>query len=130
MEWKFPVSAKGVLIGKEADRVMLVKNERNEWELPGGRIEKGEQPREAVIREIHEELSIECRVDRLIDNWLFEVIPGKYVYISAYLCSPVDRNASVRLSDEHEEYRWVSISDLDQYNMAEEYKAAIRKAIS
>jgi 8-oxo-dGTP pyrophosphatase MutT (NUDIX family) len=38
----FPVSIKGVLV--EAGRVVLLENERDEWELPGGRLEPGEPP--------------------------------------------------------------------------------------
>ena len=35
---RFPVSVKGVLL--EGDRVVLLLNERNEWELPGGRLDR------------------------------------------------------------------------------------------
>jgi 8-oxo-dGTP pyrophosphatase MutT (NUDIX family) len=38
----FPVSIKGVLM--DGDRVVLLENERREWELPGGRLEPGEAP--------------------------------------------------------------------------------------
>jgi hypothetical protein len=38
----FPVSIKGVLL--DDDRVVLLENERQEWELPGGRLEAGEDP--------------------------------------------------------------------------------------
>ena len=41
-ELRFPVSVKGVLL--EADRVVLLLNDRDEWELPGGRLEHGEDP--------------------------------------------------------------------------------------
>jgi ADP-ribose pyrophosphatase YjhB (NUDIX family) len=42
----FPISIKGVVLRDE--RVLLLKNERQEWELPGGRIEIGETPEECV----------------------------------------------------------------------------------
>ncbi|MEU6701775.1 NUDIX domain-containing protein [Pseudonocardia sp. NPDC046786] len=50
----FSVSIKGVVLDSR-QRVLLVKNERDEWELPGGRIEIGESPEECVAREIAEE---------------------------------------------------------------------------
>ncbi|MBB4907559.1 NUDIX domain-containing protein [Actinophytocola algeriensis] len=40
----FPVSIKGVVI--HADKVLLLRNDRDEWELPGGRLEIGETPEE------------------------------------------------------------------------------------
>jgi 8-oxo-dGTP pyrophosphatase MutT (NUDIX family) len=51
---KFPVSIKGVLV--EAGRVVLLENERDEWELPGGRLEPGEPPETCLVREFAEEL--------------------------------------------------------------------------
>jgi ADP-ribose pyrophosphatase YjhB (NUDIX family) len=49
----FPVSVKGVLV--RGGRVLLLKNEREEWELPGGKLELGEAPAVCVAREITEE---------------------------------------------------------------------------
>lgn len=52
----FPVSAKGVLV--RDGRVLLLRNERAEWELPGGKLELGEEPHECVAREIAEETGL------------------------------------------------------------------------
>jgi ADP-ribose pyrophosphatase YjhB (NUDIX family) len=46
----FPVSVKGVVV--RDSRVLLLKNEREEWELPGGKLELGEEPAACVAREI------------------------------------------------------------------------------
>jgi ADP-ribose pyrophosphatase YjhB (NUDIX family) len=47
------VSVKGVLI--RAAHTVLLKNERNEWELPGGKLDHGESPDQRVVREIRED---------------------------------------------------------------------------
>jgi mutator protein MutT len=51
-------------------------NERNEWELPGGRIAIGETPAQCLEREVKEELSLTVSAEELIDSYLFEVVPN------------------------------------------------------
>jgi ADP-ribose pyrophosphatase YjhB (NUDIX family) len=50
---EFPVSIKGVAV--QHGRVLLLENERAEWELPGGKLELGEDPALCVVRQIQEE---------------------------------------------------------------------------
>jgi 8-oxo-dGTP pyrophosphatase MutT (NUDIX family) len=75
-------------------------NERNEWELPGGRIEPGETPVQCLAREVQEELNLTVSVGELIDAYLFEVIPGKHVFIVTYACS-LDGRFAPTISHEH-----------------------------
>lgn len=64
----------------------MLRNERAEWELPGGRLEGGEKPRECVAREILEELNLVARVGPLLDAWVYEPVPDRSVFILAYGC--------------------------------------------
>ena len=75
----YPVSVKGVLAAPSGEIVLLM-NEREEWELPGGRIETGESSVECLVREIREELALEVTVGAPLDSYLFEVTPGKHVF--------------------------------------------------
>lgn len=95
----FTVSIKGVFRTPSGE-VVLLMNERDEWELPGGRIELGETPQECVEREISEELSLSVVAEELLDTYLFEVIPEKYVFIVTYGCS-LKSPFIPRISDEH-----------------------------
>ena len=58
-----PVSVKGVLL--QGSHVVLLENERGEWELPGGRPEPGESPEAGLIREMAEELG--AAIARVLD---------------------------------------------------------------
>ena len=53
---RLPISVKGVLIRR--GHLLVLRNERGEWELPGGRLDDGETPEEAVVREIREETGL------------------------------------------------------------------------
>ena len=119
----FPVSIKGVVFVGE--RVVLLKNERAEWELPGGRLEAGESPPVCVAREIGEELAIDVTADELLDCWLYEVLPGREVVIVTYGCR-YDGDGIVRVSPEHSAVGQFDLSELDGLPMPEGYRRSIR----
>ena len=56
-------------------RVLLLLNERGEWDLPGGRPDPGEDHRAALKREVREETGLDVEVGALLDEHLFEVLP-------------------------------------------------------
>src|SRR5882762_3515167 len=91
-----PISVKAVLIHE--DRVLLLLNERGEWDLPGGRPDPGEDHRAALTREVREETALAIEVGVLLDDHLFEVLPQRFVRIIAYACTLVG-TADVTLSD-------------------------------
>lgn len=97
----FPVSVKGVFCAPDG-RVVLLLNERGGWELPGGRIEPGESAPACLAREVREELGLQVRVGAPLDSYLFEVVPGKSVFIVTYACRLEGGFAPV-LSHEHRE---------------------------
>ncbi len=64
------IVAAGVLI--EGGRVLVSQRKKGAhlagaWELPGGKVEEGEDPAAAVVRELREELGVEVRVDDILD---------------------------------------------------------------
>ena len=118
----YPTSIKGVLL---VDRqVLLVKNSRDEWELPGGRIDEGEDHAQAVSREFAEELSLNVAIRAPIDSYLFEVIPGRRVLIVTYGCTLVGEFRPA-LSHEHTEHCLWPVERLSELNIPAGYRRSI-----
>lgn len=126
---KFSISVKGVVLDS-TDRVLLLKNERDEWELPGGRIEIGETPEECVAREIAEETQWKVRTGPILDTWMYYInVAEKHVFIVTYGCFPENDIAPV-LSNEHKEiglFRWHEVNGL---NMPNGYRRSIASWIN
>jgi ADP-ribose pyrophosphatase YjhB (NUDIX family) len=119
----FPVSIKGVLL--EKGRVVLLENERAEWELPGGRLEAGEDPAICLARECAEELGIKIAVRAILDSWVYEVLPAQHVVIVTYGVERIDHMA-LRLSHEHSRIGTFALGELDRLPMPEGYRRSIR----
>ena len=119
----WPVSIKGVVFVDE--KVVLLLNDRAEWELLGGRLERGETPEACVRRELKEELGRTVAVDRLLLAEVLETLPQKFVLILAYYCLLPAQIAEFKLSEEHKEVRLFSISELSQIPIPDVYVKAV-----
>ena len=125
-----PLSIKGVLIRE--GRVLLMLNERGEWDLPGGRPEAGEDHRSALYREVEEETGLAVEVGAALGEHLFEVLPGRFVRIVAFACR-VTTNAEPVLSVEHLAARWFHVEQLGDgmiggHRLPTGYLEAVRRA--
>jgi len=87
-----------------------------EWEFPGGKIEAGESPREALARELREELDIEARIGREIERYQYGY-KGKspleliFFEVDGFLGEPANRA--------FHEIRWVRRAELSAYPFLE-----------
>ena len=79
------------------------------WEFPGGKMEAGETPEEALKREIREELSTEINVEELLCTVEYDY-PKFHLILHCYLCSLLTDALHL---NEHEAARWLSKEELD-----------------
>lgn len=131
----WPVSVKGVALDAH-DRVLLLKNERDEWELPGGRLETGgpdggtaadDSPESALEREILEETGWEARTGPLIDGgvWIYEPVPGRKILIVTYGCTVLTPERPPVVSHEHRRLGLFTAGEVPLLAMPEGYKRAV-----
>ena len=117
-------SIKGVLFDR-AGRVLLCRNDRGEWELPGGRPERDEGDAACLRREIWEETGLDVEVAALLSTYRFEVLPGRKVDIRAYGCRMVGPDADLVRSEEHTELAFVSAEALEKVELPIGYREAV-----
>lgn len=77
------------------------------WEFPGGKMEAGETPEEALKREIREELSTEIRVDKFICTVEYDY-PKFHLTMHCFLCSLLTEALHL---NEHEAAKWLTKED-------------------
>ena len=79
------------------------------WEFPGGKIEAGESPEQALVREIREELDTEIRVERLLRTVEWDY-PTFYLSMDCFICTIESGDLHLR---EHEAARWLDLEHLN-----------------
>jgi len=128
-----PISVKGIVL--ENGRVWLRKNPRGEWELPGGRVEDGEQPEQTVVREIREELGFKTSVAEIVHAGVLEIPVGgaelKKVFIVSYLCNLEEKVGDFEFIGEDGAAEFDSFlpAEIAALKMPEIYKVAVERSL-
>ncbi len=126
-------TAVGILQNKDG-KILIVKRrakskiDPGKWELPKGKVRKQkETPEEAIIREFKEETGIEVKVSRLLLTERISIL-GITIKMLIYEVKPLKQDFRVKLSDEHQDFRWIAPQDLDAYDFGLAMRGIIQSA--
>ena len=93
------------------------------WEFPGGKIEEGETPEEALVREISEELDTKIRVDEKVETVEYDY-PTFHLSMDCFICNIIEGDLILK---EHEASKWLSKDELYSVDWLPADKVLIEK---
>lgn len=101
-----PVAA-AIIIG--AGEILVARRRRGlhlegHWEFPGGKLEPGETPEQCLVRELREELGIDCRIEGFLGESIY-CYSKKTVQLLGYVGTMC--NIGIFRLEDHDEVRWV-----------------------
>jgi ADP-ribose pyrophosphatase YjhB (NUDIX family) len=122
---KFPVSVKAIII--DDNKVLCLKNERNEWDFAGGKISFNEDVEDCLRREIKEETNLNTNNLNILNavNLKFNDVSVIVLLYSANISC----DSPIIISFEHSEYNFFSKSEIRNLNMPQYYKNLIEELI-
>ncbi|KAF2165442.1 hypothetical protein M409DRAFT_55836 [Zasmidium cellare ATCC 36951] len=139
LQWR--PSAYGIVI--KNDTVLLLKQFGNKYDLPGGGVDIGEDPKEAVIREVQEETGITVKRPHLLgmESNLFRAAHSTdksfHSLLLYFRCEYIAGELSLRGLDEYEQKyvlkaEWIPLSSLDEVEVGStvDFRPQIRQCIS
>ena len=108
------IAAKGFIINDD-NKLLIIKRRPNDvhspniWEVPGGRIEIGEDPAEGVKREVFEETGLHVVVHEPLGVRSFTRDDGQHITMIVFRCVP--ETDKVTLSEEHTDFKWRDVRE-------------------
>lgn len=100
------------------------KTDPEMWELPGGKVEDGEYFTKALVREIKEEVNLDCKVGDLCEAVQNDYSNKRTVQLYMHLDNV---NGDVKISEEHTEFMWASIDMLKSLEISTSLKKMLEK---
>jgi 8-oxo-dGTP diphosphatase len=109
----FSLAAKAFIVDNNR-QILIIRRRKDDahspdvWELPGGRLKPGEDPRDGLKREVEEETGIQIEVLNPLSVHNFKRADGQKVTMIVFLCGP--NTTEVKLSEEHTDFIWIPLA--------------------
>jgi len=118
-------------------KLLIVKRAKNEtflaefYEIPGGKVEFGESPAEALVREVKEETNLDVKVIKPYSTFSYVSSNGeKHTIDIQYIVEPIENLENITLSHEHDDYTWITKEEVDNFKFSDQMKEVIEKGFT
>ena len=128
MKKAYGLTVRGII--KDNDKILLVKRHPKSrtdpemWELPGGKVEKGEFFADALVREIKEETNLDVKVGDFCDAVQNDYMHKRTVQIMMYFDNV---EGEIKISDEHTDWMWASLDEIQTLEISTSLKKLLKK---
>lgn len=122
------VSQKAVVFDPDGATLVLRDASDGSWEFPGGRIDRGEGPMEAIDRELREETGLSVEIGDPVFTATKRRGRKRTKFFVYYRCSVPERAPEVSLSDEHTDHRWGTPASVPEMNRRR--RTALERALA
>lgn len=116
---------KAVILNNEGNILIIQESENDKtrshggkWDVPGGRLEFGEDPYQGLFREVHEEVGLKVTVQKPlnISHWTPMKNNEEWFIVALFvMCKPLTEQ--ITLSAEHQSFAWISKEEMDKFNI-------------
>ena len=125
----YGLTMRGVIKNTDNEILILKRHPKSKtdpemWELPGGKVEKGEHFTNALIREIKEETNLDCEVGDFCEAVQNDYMHKRTVQLIMYL---ENIEGDVKISEEHTEFMWADLEKIRSLEISSSLKKILEK---
>ena len=129
MDMPYGLTVRGIIKNDNGEILIVKRHPKSRtdpemWELPGGKVEKGEDFDVALVREIKEETSLDGKIGDFCEAVQNDYMHKRTVQIMMYL---KDIKGEVEISDEHIDWMWASLDTLKTLQLSTSLKKVLKK---
>lgn len=112
----------------DGNKLLVLEDKHGQWELPGGKIQIGEDISDALNREIKEELGERVEIEKgsIFHVWIRQPDPNRdfLIFLVGFFCAW--KGGEITISPEHKSFRWITKDEVEGMDFENTYKDAIK----
>lgn len=129
MEKPYGLTVRGIMKNENGEILIVKRHPKSRtdpemWELPGGKVEKGEFFVDALVREIKEETNLDVKVGDFAEAVQNDYMQKRTVQLMMHL---EDVEGEVKISEEHTDWMWASLDKIKTLEISTSLEKMLKK---